>query len=126
MEKEYAQALHSLLTREGANEKHVLDQLFAHLKAAGRMKLLPGIARELQKVQQRARSEGTLVEVAHKDEAHAALAEAAKLGIESKHADVNSSLISGWRARKAGTLVDRSGKRALIDLYRRITASSLT
>lgn len=122
MEKTYAQALQRLLAREGAKEKHVLDQLFAHLKATGRMKLLPGIARELQKEQMYAKSDEAHVEVAHKDESHAALAAAAKLGIIAAHADVNPSLIRGWRARQGSTLIDRSGKRALVDLYRRITA----
>jgi F0F1-type ATP synthase delta subunit len=122
MEKSYAQALQSLLSREGAKEAQVMDQLFAHLKATGRTKLLPGIARELAKAQLRTKGEGAHVEVAHKDESHAALAEAAKLGIESAHAEVNPSLISGWRARKGSQLIDRSGKRALVDLYRRITA----
>ncbi|MDB5237336.1 MAG: hypothetical protein JWL88_438 [Parcubacteria group bacterium] len=122
MEKNYAQALKSLLSREGANEKDVMDQLFAHLKATGRMKLLPGIARELQKAQMLARSTDALVEVAHAGESAGALAEAAKLGITAEHAHVNPSLIRGWRARQGSTLIDRSGKRALIDLYRRITA----
>ncbi|MDB5265846.1 MAG: hypothetical protein JWM39_559 [Parcubacteria group bacterium] len=123
MEKAYAQALQSLLSKEGADEKRIMDQLFAQLKATGRMKLLPGIARELKKAQMYARSEEALVEVAHKDESHAALAAAAKLGIEAKHAEVNPSLIRGWRARQGSTLIDHSGKRALVDLYRRITTA---
>jgi F0F1-type ATP synthase delta subunit len=122
MEKTYAQAILSLLSREGANEKQIMDNLFAHLKATGRTKLLPGISRELQKAQMYTKNEEAHVEVAHKDESHAALAEALALGIEAKHAEVNPSLISGWRARKGSTLIDRSGKRALVDLYRRITA----
>ncbi len=122
MEKTYAQALKSLLAREGANEKQVMDQFFAHLKATGRMKLLPGIVRELKKAQMLARSTDALVEVAHAGESAGAIAEAAKHGIIAEHAHVNPSLIRGWRARKDGMLIDRSGKRALVDLYRRITA----
>jgi hypothetical protein len=34
---------------------------------------------------------------------------------------VNADLLSGWRLTTADTLIDRSGKRALIDLYRTIT-----
>lgn len=120
MQKQYAQALHSLLAKEGVKEKDVFEKLVAHLKATGRMKLLPGIARELKKAAFRTRSEEAHVEVAHKSDEHHALAEAKQFGIEAAHAQVNPSLIRGWRARQGSTLVDRSGKRALIDLYRSI------
>lgn len=122
MEKTYAQALHSLLAKEGAKEKEIFDQFIAHLKAKGRMKLLPGIKRELEKAAMQNRSSEAQVEVAHAGESAGALAEAAKLGITAAHAHVNPSLIRGWRARQGSTLIDRSGKRALVDLYRRITA----
>jgi F0F1-type ATP synthase delta subunit len=90
------------------------------LKARGRIKLLPKIKNELVKL--RSHHQHALVEVAHKDEAHAALAAAAREGIHAEHAEVNASLIHGWRARQGSTLIDRSGKRTLVDLYRRITA----
>lgn len=122
MEKVYAQALQSLLSKEGANETQILDQLFAHLKATGRMKLLPGIKRELQKAQDRTHMQEAQIEVAHKDESDVAIAEAGKLGIHATRTHVNPSLIRGWRARQGSQLIDHSGKRALVDLYRRITA----
>jgi F0F1-type ATP synthase delta subunit len=122
MERTYAQALLSLLAKEGANEHTVLDQFFAHLKARGRTKLLPGILREVKRLQARTGAQSAHVEVAHQKEAADALKEAAQAGIHATHATVNPSLIRGWRAHQGSQLVDRSGKRALIDLYRRITA----
>lgn len=119
MERAYAQALQHLLAAEGADEKDVFEKFIAHLKAEGRLKLLPKIKLELER--SLARQEIASVEVAHKDDSVHALAAAEREGIRADHAQVNPSLISGWRARKGSQLVDRSGKQALIELYRRIT-----
>lgn len=120
MEKAYAQAIQKLLAQEGAKEGEIVDRLVAQLKAQGRLKLLPKINQELKHLL--AREQKPLVEVAHESEEKAALAHAAQAGVHASHATVNPSLIQGWRARQGSLLVDRSGKRALIDLYRRITA----
>lgn len=120
MEKVYAQALQHLLSADNADEKKVFDQFIAHLKAEGRLKLLPKIKLELERIL--ARAEVAIVEVAHKDDSVHALTEATKAGITADHAQVNPSLVSGWRARKGSQLVDRSGKQALIELYQKITA----
>ncbi len=120
MEKEYAQALAESIT-QGADEKVLADGLIKHLKAEGRSKLLPGILRELKRLDERAQKLAPSVEVASESESKEALREAAEAGITAPHATVNPSLIRGWRARAGGTLIDRSAKRALVDLYQRIT-----
>jgi F0F1-type ATP synthase delta subunit len=98
-----------------------ITKLIMHLKSAGRMKMLPAIARELRKVAARRHALRPYVEVAHqKEEAHA-LHAAAELGIIARHAVVNPSLIQGWRARAKGTLVDHSAKRALLRIYQQVT-----
>lgn len=101
---------------------HAVHKLIAHLRSMGRLKLLPQIMRELKRIMAHRTALAAKVEVAHKSEAPAALKAAAELGIKAKHAEVNPSLISGWRARKGGVLVDQSGKRALIDIYQKVTA----
>lgn len=121
MEKAYAQALQSALAK-GASEDAVADSLIAHLKEAGRLKLLPKILRELTNLRARSQTVAARVEVASDAEAASALKEAEALGIHAKEAVVNTALIRGWRARLGSTLVDRSAKRALIDLYRRIAS----
>ena len=120
MEKEYAQAVSSALSK-GTDEKKLVDGLLKHLNAVGRAKLLPAILRELKK--DLARKDVLLphVEAASEAEASDAKKMAAAVGIEVKNVAVNPSLIRGWRARLGGSLVDVSGKRALIDLYRSIT-----
>jgi len=121
MEKQYAQALQNTLDK-GAKEDEVVSSLMKHLKAAGRVKLLPAILRELKALQARTQTLGATVEVALEKDKELALREAKELGIEATEVSVNPLLISGWRAREGGRLIDRSGKRSLVDIYRRITS----
>ncbi len=98
-----------------------VTKLIMHLKSAGRMKMLPQIARELRKVAARRRALRPRVEVAHLKESEAALAAAAQAGFRATHANVNHSLIHGWRALGGGNLIDHSAKRALLSIYQNVT-----
>ncbi|HYD93482.1 MAG TPA: hypothetical protein VEB18_03490 [Candidatus Paceibacterota bacterium] len=109
-------------TADEAVAETAVTKLITHLKSAGREKLLPSIAAELRKIAARRRALRPVVEVAHADDERAALLEAKEAGIDARHAVVNPSLISGWRGRTGSVLVDRSGKRALIDIYRNVTS----
>lgn len=84
------------------------------------MKLLPAILRELKVLKAKHKATSPVVEVASENEASTAKKEAALAGIEVAEVTINPNLISGWRAMSGGTLIDRSGKRALSDLYRKI------
>ena len=99
-----------------------ITKLILHLKSAGRMKMLPAIARELRKVAARRHALRPYVEVAHQKEEAAALRAAAELGIVARHATVNHALIHGWRAREGGRLIDRSAKRSLLHIYQNATS----
>lgn len=99
-----------------------VEKLVAHLKSAGRLKILPSLAHELRKIQARRGALGSKVEVANDRDADHALLKAQELGITTKYASVNPALISGWRASGGGMLVDQSGKRALIDIYKKATS----
>jgi F0F1-type ATP synthase delta subunit len=123
MEKEYAQALFDLAQKPGASADELVKKLTLHLKESGREKLLPRILREYKRVVARNESFGELLEVAHVEEKAVAEREATELGVTAA-AQVNPDLISGWRARKGGRLIDRSGKRALLDLYRAIVQNA--
>ena len=98
-----------------------ITKLIMHLKSAGRMKMLPQIARELKKVAARRHAMRPHVEVAHEKEAASALRAAAELGIIAKHATVNPTLIHGWRAKSGDKLIDHSAKRALLHIYQKVT-----
>lgn len=115
----YATALKRLVA-DGGDEKKLGDSLIAHLKERGRLKLLPGILAELTADAAKQKKFAPLVEVASEKESAAALKGALAAGIPATHSHVNHSLIRGWRVRTKNALVDRSGKRALVDLYQKI------
>jgi hypothetical protein len=115
--KSYAEALENSLMKGEKNADEIISGLARHLKAVGKLKLLSPILSELKKTVAHAEAGDAVVEVAHEKDAPAALAEASKHGIKASHAKTVPSLISGWRAYKKGTLVDRSGKRFLLEIY---------
>src|SRR5690606_28283970 len=108
----YARIIASLLAK-GRSEDEVVSSLTRHLQEKGRMKLLPGILRELKALSARRANAGATLEVARKEDEAPARAYLAAEGIEAGEAVVNPALLRGWRVRTAGTLIDRSGKRAL-------------
>ena len=99
-----------------------VGKLIAHLRSSGRLNLLPQILRELRRIAARRHALRPRVEVASEKEAAATLRAAAEAGIEAPRASVNKALVRGWRAWGNGVLVDRSAKRALIDIYQKIIA----
>lgn len=119
MEKAYAKALGELV-KGGMKEEDAFKKLLTHLKESGRLKVLPQLLRELRTQAERQGSREPMLEVASEAEAKSAEAEVKKEGVSAK-AVVNPSLIRGWRLTTADTLIDRSGKSALIDLYRKVT-----
>lgn len=122
MEDEYARILKAVAESDDAPAKEeAVTRLIVHLKSTGRIKLLVGILKKLKVIEARRLKRSPRVEVARAGESSAALTEAAQEGIVASHAHVNESLIKGFRAQAVGKLVDRSAKRALIDLYQNLT-----
>lgn len=100
-----------------------VTRLIAHLKSTGRMRTLPRIVRELERVAARRVALRAIVEVASKEEGARALHASERAGISTKRFVVNPSLIRGWRARENGRLIDRSAKRALVQIYQRVAGT---
>ncbi len=121
MEKEYAQAVSTMSRLEGRDEGKLVDGLVSHLKKSGRMKLLPGILRELKRENARSEKLAPVLEVASSKEEKSAKEALKTQGVEVVNTVVNPSLIRGWRARANGLLWDHSAKRALTDIYKKIT-----
>jgi len=120
MEKLYAQALFTLAQKSatnGTSADELVKHLVAHLQSTGKQKLLPRILREMKRLDARHQSFSESLEVASEQEVASAERAAKELGITAS-ATINSSLVSGWRARAGSRVIDRSGKRTLIDLYR--------
>lgn len=121
MEKEYAQAVATMSRREGADEAAIVSGLVRELKVSGRAKLLPGILRELRTLKAHEAKLAPVLEVATAKDEAAGREAMKKEGIEIESVIVNPSLIQGWRARANGLLWDHSAKRALTDIYKKIT-----
>jgi F0F1-type ATP synthase delta subunit len=121
MEKEYAQAIATMSRKTGQDQAVLADGLIAHLRKTGRSKMLPGILRELVRAKERDTKLASVLEVATEADTAVAQAFLAKEGVEVQTVHVNPSLIRGWRARANGLLWDYSAKRALTDIYKKIT-----
>ncbi|HUY62857.1 MAG TPA: F0F1 ATP synthase subunit delta [Candidatus Paceibacterota bacterium] len=120
---DYARLLEAIAEYgDDAGAERVVRKLIAYLESTGRTKMLPQILRRLRALAARRAALAPTVEVAHEREAREALRAAAAEGIEEGKAVVNPALISGWRAKSGGRLVDRSGKEALVRIYQKVTS----
>ena len=120
MEKAYAQALYTLSQHADMDADALVTRLMHHLNATGRTKLLPRIQTELTRLKAHHAHDAMRIELAREEDRTEALEAARALGIDATPV-INDQLITGWRATGKGGLVDHSGKRALLDLYRAIT-----
>jgi F0F1-type ATP synthase delta subunit len=121
MEKVYAQAI-AKKVREGADEADLVKALQLHLERMGRVKLLPRIVAELKREVARNAKTEPVLELAHEGLREGALKELSSLGLSVSDIRINTDLIEGWRVRTEDTVLDKSAKRSLVELYKRITA----
>jgi F0F1-type ATP synthase delta subunit len=117
---DYAKAIVRLKKRGELTDAKIAENLRLHLTRTGKLKLLPAIVRELKKLSYK-KDELAVLEIASESERNQAMTAVTELGLEKHEVRVNASLISGWRVKSKGNLIDRSGKRFLIDLYRSVT-----
>lgn len=122
MEKQYAKAIYRLMSARALDADTLSRLLTKHLEHTGRLKLLPRILKELTRLEANAARTRDRIEIASEVDRADALETARSLGIIAEPTLV-PELASGWRAYGKGSLIDRSGKRALLDLYRSITAT---
>ena len=128
MEQSYAQALWKLV-EGGMVPAKAVRALHDTLKAHGREALLSRIASAFTRIAEREakRSDVVLTVAREKDERHAhkEIKEVlARMGTESKDlkTQIDDTLIGGWRLEGRETLTDASYKKALLDLYTRVTS----
>ncbi|GEM_PF-1903433 len=117
----YAAALARAWRAAPRDASILVENLLAHLRAKGRLALLPAIARALKREEKRESCQSPLLEVAREGEKKEALHSALRSGFAAPPIVVNNSLIRGWRLRGGGTLIDHSAKRALIEIYQNST-----
>ncbi|HQU07664.1 MAG: hypothetical protein B7X04_01950 [Parcubacteria group bacterium 21-54-25] len=121
LSRQYAAALMRLGALPGANEATLTKRLITHLRAKGRLGLLPSIVRALKKHAAQTAHTRPLLETARVEDRQETMRAAAQAGLSTPDVVVNETLIRGWRAQVAGVLVDRSAKRALTELYQNLT-----
>ncbi len=116
--KEYAQIL-----RELPQDRKHEDHFFAILKRRGHEKLLPAILSAYERIlAKESKTAKEVVVVAHEKEGVKAKAHAEKFGAVDPTVRVDHTIVGGWRYMGKSTLVDHTYKRALLDLYRKMTA----
>ena len=127
MEQSYAQALWKLV-EGGMVPAKAVRALHDTLKAHGREALLSRIASAFTRIAEREakRSDVVLTVACEKDERHAhkEVKEAlSAMGVDAKDlkTQIDDTLIGGWRLEGRETLTDVSYKKALLDLYVRVT-----
>lgn len=124
---EYAHALHNSLkgVTKDSEVNNYVDALISTLKKSGKLKALPSILREFERIQLKKNSHKPKLTIANESHKAGALKE-----LEGKIAGsssdititIDQNIVGGWRYENNDTLLDTSYKAALIELYRRITA----
>lgn len=128
METAYAQALWKMV-EDGMEPKKAVHALHAELTKTGRASLMRRILRAFERIAERElrKEQATLTVAREHDERHAksAVKEVlAELEVESKDLKtlIDDTIIGGWRLEAKGTLIDRSYKKQLMELYNRVIA----
>ncbi|PCI28383.1 hypothetical protein COB52_03765 [Candidatus Kaiserbacteria bacterium] len=111
MPAEYAQALHNSLE----TSETPVESLVQILKREGKLKALPAILKEFQRIEERTSSQKPTVYVAKEEDIE-------KVSMQfDAEVLIDESLIGGFRYVDKDTLIDSSYKAALLKLYRKIT-----
>ncbi len=128
MPTEYAQALANSLTSvpEKADAMDRVDSMVATLTKVGKLKALPAILKEYERIEFRKASVQPTLTVARQSDGDEALKELmGTLGAVPKNITVTieDNLIGGWRYLSGDTLIDSSHKAALLELYKKLLNS---
>ncbi len=115
----YAHAVKKAI-KDGLGVSEAVKNLIKVLKNRGALALLPKIALELERIESREGRARSTLSVANDADWSTALKEsgANKEGVIKQ---IDETLIGGFKFEEDGKLTDTSYKRALLDLYRKIT-----
>src|SRR3990167_872977 len=128
MQEAYAQALWKMV-EGGLTPAKAVRALQETLKVHGREALLPRIASAFARIAQREtkRSDVVLTLAREKDGRHAhkdikGMVTRMKVDSKDLKTQIDDTLIGGWRLEGREMLTDVSYKKALLDLYARVTS----
>jgi len=122
----YARALYEAGNTAGAPKHAVLFENFiAALKRRGHGKLLPRIEKEYVKIAALAKKNTVRVRIAREKDRPAAQQRAAELSLEgaAAHTVLDKTLVSGFMVSGRDFRFDATGRRALLQLYKKLTAA---
>jgi len=127
MPTEYAQALSNSLKNvtEKADALKRADSMIISLQKAGKLKALPAILKEYERIESKKATIKPTMTVARAEDRDAALQELmghVEAIPKNLEVEVKDSLIGGWRYLSGDTLIDTSHKAALLELYRKVVA----
>lgn len=125
--RDYALGMKDML-KEGNTLESLLTSLESVLARRGQEKLKPRILRELSRLLEKHDEHQTVVIVTNEDDLHTFKDEIKDaehaLKVTGKTVPVTDpSIVGGFIVRTQNAQIDRSYKRALIDLYRNITTN---
>jgi F0F1-type ATP synthase delta subunit len=124
----YAQALEIALRKKSEDvQAQLVKNFLVILRSRGHQKLLPNIVHELEKRLTREQESVKILfareedKIRYKENIQADLLEIAKEK-EEQSQEIDEKLVGGYRVETKNILIDRSYKRALIDLYQKLLA----
>lgn len=118
MENGYAGALMRLIEK-GVSPKEAVGSIERALRLRGRVLLLPRVGRAFARMSaQKVTKSQSLITVARAEDEEVARKAS---GFTEAVVHIDPSIIGGWRAERADTLVDASYKKHLLAIYNRAT-----
>lgn len=125
LEEKYAHGLFEA-QRFGKTPHQILAAARKILDSRGHQKLLPRIFAEYEKLERRAAAAAARVIIAREEDRVSALGKARELFAEGDRFElcVDPRLLSGYVVRGGSFLYDASARRALVELYNKLTTNN--
>ena len=119
MPKKYARALFELLKEKDVKDD-VIKRFLAYLDAKSKLKLLPKILHELEKLIEADAKRAPQILLGNEKAKDAALKTADMLGVKEAPVKTDEKLIGGFMIKGQNFLWDASYRRFLLDLYEKL------
>ncbi len=121
MPKKYAKAFFDLI-KESDNKDEVVTRFIAFLKSKSKLKLLPKVLHELEKLMEAESKLAPKIILGSEKAKSAALKDAEMLGVSEAQIIQDKKLIGGYKIKAQGFVWDSSYRRYMLDLYEKLKA----
>ncbi len=119
MHKKYAKALFELL-KSSENTDELISRFFDYLKQKGKIKLLPRITFELERLIEKEKKTSAKLIIASEKFKKQAEKTAEMLGLDSYEIKLDESLVGGYQVKSKDFIWDASFKAYLLQLYNKL------